>query len=931
MTDSCNDLFFPLLSVTEIRCRIVKAFHFERRAPLPVLSTKLLIPAIRPVWVKRPHLIRQLNAGLDHKLTLVSAPAGYGKSTLIIEWANQVSLPAAWLSLESADNTPPRFWSYFVSSLQTLPDMQDKFPKEYFLDLESALRSSSPEETLTGLVDDIARIRNPFILFLDDLHLITDPGIHNGLVFLLEHLPASADGMHLVVASRKDPPWPLARMRARAQITELRTRDLRFTLDEATSFLNQTMGLKLSAGDVAQLDQRTEGWIAGLQMAALSMQNREDIPSFLEGFSGSHRFILDYLIEEVLSQQPPRVMEFLLKTSILDKLTASLCDAVTDEPGSQELLAQLEQSNAFLTSLDDEQRWYRYHTLFGDLLRKRLQTVQGAELPALNSKASAWYEANGFLRDAILHALEADDMKQVARLVSGNILILAEWEALPALLEHFQGVRTEDICSRPWLCIAVAWAKAYAGQLDEAEALIVQMESALEGKVTEEERTHLIGHMTTVRAYIEWLKGRFEKAVDISREALARIPDDDTLEQANILIILGLAIQNAGDLSAAIQALRNAASSSLKAGNRYLYIYASSCLVYALKGAGRLHEAMEILQEVEKLAGQSDEEYFVLAIGLAAKGEILRLWNELDESLKSAQQAVDLAEKWKQADTLHYSLSVLTDAHLALGNLEQAGIIIQRSKWIASLVSDWFMIITEFQEAKLNLACGNFGAFLQWKQHRCTADEMRNMYYPVLAKYLILQKEFSEALKVLEEGIARLTAAGLWGRTIELHLMKSVIFSTLGKKEKALASLKVALKMAEPEGYVYLFVIQGKPLVGLLRQAIRKGIHKEYAQKILGIMEVEESRVRKMGLRGQEERPAAGLEVPEALSKRELEVLRLLNTQLSVPEIANELSVAPSTVRTHVRVIYNKLGVHGRLEVIQRAKELGLLKPPLPI
>lgn len=890
-----------------------------------LIPTKLLIPPIRPAWVKRPHLVSRLNDGLGRKLTLMSAPAGYGKSTLLSEWVHQISIPAAWLSLESADNTPSRFWSYFVSALQTLSGMKEEFSSENLVGLEGALPDSSLDEVLATLVDEIARVRTPFILILDDLHLITDPGIHNGLVFLLEHLPATADGMHLVVSSRKDPPWPLARMRARAEIAEVRTRDLRFALDETAEFLNRVMGLTLTTGDIERLEQRTEGWIAGLQMAALSMQNREDIPAFLEKFSGSHRFVLDYLIEEVLNQQPPDVMDFLIKTSILNQLSAPLCDEVTGREGSQEVLISLEQSNVFLFSLDDEQRWYRYHPLFNDLLRKRLQTVQAAELPALHSKASAWYEANGFLRDAILHALEADDMKQVARLVSGNILILAEGEALPEILEHIRSTQLEDICSRPWLCISVAWAKAYAAQLDEAETLIDSMEASLPGTVAEEERDRLIGHGMVIRAYVEWLRGRFEKAVDISREALARIPKNDTLEQANILIILGLATQNTGDYSAAIQVFRDATSSSWKAGNRYLYIYASSCLVYALKGMGKLHESIDACQEIEKLASQSDEEYYIQAISLATKSEILRLWNELDKSLKAAQQAVALAEKWKQIDTLHFSLSVLTDAYLALGDLKEAGTIIQRSKWVASLVSDWFMLITEFQEAKLHLASGNLDAFVQWKMRRCSAGVTSYTYYPVLARYSMMQKDYSEALKVLDEGISNLQEIGLWGRAIELYLMKAVVLSTLGKKEKALSSLKVALKMAEPEGYTYLFVIQGNPLMGLLRQAIRQGIHREFARKILSIMEAEQLKAREKTMKEKGAKPLSNAEILEPLSERELDVLRLLNSKLSVPEIAQELTVAPSTVRTHIRVIYSKLGVHGRLEALQRARDLALI------
>jgi LuxR family maltose regulon positive regulatory protein len=890
-----------------------------------LIQTKLLIPPARPAWVLRPHLIGQLNAGLEHRLILVSAPAGYGKSTLLSEWAHQARMPVAWLSLEKGDNAASRFWAYFASALQTISSLRTHHIGEELKDMENVSPPFSQEDALTRLVSEIAQVPEPFVLVLDDLHLITDSAIHAGLIFLLEHLPASPDGMHLVVASRMDPPWPLARMRARAQTIELRARDLRFTLDEATQFLNQTMGLSLSVSDVAQLDGRTEGWIAGLQMAALSMQKREDISSFLESFSGSHRFILDYLIEEVLNQQPPRMIEFLLKTSILDRLTASLCDAVTGTPGSQVLLTQLEQSNVFLSPLDDEQRWYRYHHLFGDLLSKRLLTSHRDDVSALHTRASEWYETNGFVREAILHALDAEDMKQVARLVSGNILILAEGEALPALLERFQSTHKEEICSRPWLCISVAWAKAYAGQLDEAEPLVDQMENALVGKVTEDERNHLIGHGMTIRAYVSYMKGRFDKAVDIAHEALLKIPADDALEKANILVILGLALQNTGDLSAAIHAFREAVSFSLKSGNRYLYIYASSCLGYILKGVGHLHESFEICQETINFADQSDEEYYVLAIGLAAKSEILRLWNDLHGSLKSAQQGVALAEKWKQVDSLHYSLSVLSDAYLALGHFKEAGNTIQRSKWIARNVSDWFMAISEFQEAKLNLAYGNRDQFLQWKQRRCTPGAKSIMYYPVLARYFMIHKDYSEALKVLDDGISTLQEAGFWGRTIELYLMRAVVFSTTGKMEKAMKSLSVALKMGEPEGYLFLFVMHGKPMEKLLRQAVKKEIQKEFAQKLLDIMAVESSQPKGVDSTTRSSKPGNGEAILEPLSERELDVLRLLNSHLSVPEIAQELTVAPSTVRTHVRVVYNKLGVHGRLEAIQKAKELALI------
>jgi LuxR family maltose regulon positive regulatory protein len=551
-----------------------------------LLLTKILIPPVRPIWVPRPHLIAQLNAGLDQKLILVSAPAGYGKSTLLNEWAHQAPMPVAWLSLEKGDNTPSRFWAYFAAALQTIPRLHDAHVGENLLELERVSWPLSLEDTLTSLVAEISGVPDRFVLVLDDLHLITESKIHEGLTFLLEHLPPPPGGMHLVISSRMDPPWPLARMRARAETTEIRTRDLRFNPDETTVFLNKLMGLKLSANDVTRLEQRTEGWIAGLQMAALSMQKREDIPAFLDRFSGSHRYVLDYLIEEVLSQQTPEVLDFLLKTSILDRLTAPLCDAVTGGKGSQDILAQLERSNVFLFSLDDEQSWYRYHPLFSDLLRKRLSISHAAQIPDLHIRASEWYEANGFLQDAILHALDADDMKQVARLVSGNILLLTEGQALAELLDHIHSLPPEDIHSRPRLCVSVAWVKAYAGQLNDAEALINDMETTLAGTASESERAHLTGHGMAIRAYAQWIKGHADQAIDISREALARIPAEDTLAKANILITLGLALQRQRDISGAIQAFRDSIAISRESGNHYLLIYASSCLAFVLLIAG---------------------------------------------------------------------------------------------------------------------------------------------------------------------------------------------------------------------------------------------------------------------------------------------------------------------------------------------------------
>jgi LuxR family maltose regulon positive regulatory protein len=895
----------------------------------PLLADKTRVPPPRSRVVLRPHLIGLLNEGIapNNRLILISAPAGYGKSTLLGEWVSQLKIPVAWLSLEEADSTPLRFWTYFVAALQTIPSLSQAGLGGSIL---HELRAPHPEmgiSSLSALVNELDGLEEPVVLVLDDLHTINNPEIHEGLAFVIEHLPASAKRLQLVVAGRTDPPWPLARIRANAHITELRSRDLRFTMEEATAFLNQVMGLRLSVQDVSFLDQRTEGWVAGLQMAALSMQNREDIQAFLERFSASHRYIMDYLIEEVLSLQPARVLEFLLKTSILDRLTAPLCDAVTGSHDSQELLSQLERSNVFLSCLDDEQRWYRYHPLFVDLLGKRLAASRAGEIPELRRLAGEWYEANGFLREAILQALGAQDMKGVARLVSENVLVLAEERGLPGLLDHVPRVQPEDIVARPWLCIAVAWAKAYAGQLDEADELVNQLEASAERQLPENERPHLIGHALTIRAYIQWIRGRAELAVDIARRALTKIPSDDALETANILIILGLALQNSSRIPEAIQAFRDAISFSTESGNHYLRVYASGCLVFTLMLAGHLREAYQVSEQTIRMAERDPaaSEPSALAVGLAARSEVLREWDELDRALRDAQHAVSLAEKWRQADTLHYSLSVLADAYLARGELEAAGETIDRSKRVASGVSSWFLQISERQEARLSLTRGDLDSAVQWKDMVMASATPQYSASPLLARILMAQDRPAEALQFLEAGILRLEQAGIWGALLELHALKAMALSVLGKTDAAMSELGTALEMAEPEGYVRRLVCQGRPVESLLDLAIRRGIRPDFARRLLDIMVPGTARVEQGGAGESARIPQPEMGLIEPLSDRECDVLRLLNSSLSVPEIAEQLTVAPSTVRTHVRAIYGKLGVHGRLEAIEKARGLNLI------
>lgn len=459
-----------------------------------LLMTKLYVPAVRPRMVPRPRLVERLNAGLHRTLTLVSAPAGFGKTTLLSEWTANTERPFAWLSLDGDDNDPTRFLAYFVAALQTIPPLSEAGVGEAALaTLQSpgfadANMSPSTDLLLTDLINEIADVPTPFVLVLDDFHVIADPQVNGAMAFLLDNVPPQ---MHLVLSSRADPSWPLARLRARGEMTELRADDLRFTLEETTAFLSEVMRLDLAPEDVTALETRTEGWIAGLQMAALSMRGRKDVSAFIRAFSGSHRFVLDYLVEEVFEQQPSEVQDFLLKTSILERMTAALCDAVrfggakstgssegtavTESSDSQAILTQLDQSNLFLVPLDDERRWYRYHHLFADLLRQRLQQERRDLAPVLHRRASEWYQARELYPNAVNHSLAAGDEERAAELIgSGGWDMLVRGE-MRELLGWLDSLPQDLVSSRSQLGVIYAWALALSSQWERLEQRLAQI------------------------------------------------------------------------------------------------------------------------------------------------------------------------------------------------------------------------------------------------------------------------------------------------------------------------------------------------------------------------------------------------------------------------------------------------------------------------
>jgi LuxR family maltose regulon positive regulatory protein len=894
---------------------------------IPILTTKLHIPPARPDWVPRPRLIEQVNEGLQYKLTLVSAPAGFGKTTLLSDWSRQSPFPVAWLSLDAGDNDPARFWTYVIAAVQTVHS-------DTGMAALAAMQAPQPppmESLLTGLINEIAGVLAPFVLVLDDLHLISGEPVHDGLTFLLDNLPSQ---LHLVVSSRADPPWPLARLRARREMVELRSRDLRFTSQEAVTFLKQVMKLNLSPEDVAALKERTEGWIVGLQMAALSMRGRDDLSGFVRAFSGSQRFVLDYLVEEVLERQPGDVQEFLLQTSILERMSAPLCDAVTGRDDSQTTLAQLEEANLFLVPLDDERRWYRYHHLFADLLRSRLQRAQPDQVPALHRRASEWYESQGQIVEAMGYALLAGDVGWIEHLVAGNALGIIYHGDLAVVTRWLDTLPAEVRRARPRLGVAQAWVLAYAGRLDDTEPLLQAAEKALAGPgehnapvLNLAERQQIAGHIAAVRAYVAALKEHLPQAAALAREALDRLPETDLIARGWVSLVLGCVLRSLGDLAAAAQTFAEALAISQAAGDSHLAVDVLWEWAGLQSVQGQLRSVVRTCQQALRMADQYTRQggrpLPVTGYTYTLMSNVFTEWNDLETALRYARQGIELCKLWGQADALTQGYFNLAGALQAIGDTDGALEALQRAKEVVSTLGPWYTVTAGAHEAHLRLAQGDVAAAVRWLQE-CgpDVDDALNLDYSashqVLARTLMAQGRLEEALELLARLYRMAEAAGAMRRTIRILVLQALAWQAQGEEDRALAALKHALSLAEPEGYVRTFVGEGAPLGKLLRQAAGRGIKLDYVGRLLAALENEATS-------GQQASRLAASSLLEPLSERELEVLRLLTTYLSSTEIAQELVVSASTVRSHIKNIYGKLDVHTRADAVRRARELGLV------
>ncbi|MEJ2736289.1 MAG: LuxR C-terminal-related transcriptional regulator [Anaerolineae bacterium] len=878
-----------------------------------LLATKLYIPPPRPDLVPRPRLIQRLNEGLclGRQLTLISASAGSGKTTLISEWfaalcsdpqhEQPIENRTAWLSLDQEDDEPARFWTYLIGALRTVDDGLGVAAQQML----QAPQAPSMPLVLTSLLNDIAVRPYRTILVLDDFHLISGERILDGFAFLLEHQPRQ---IHLVLSTRADPPLPIVRLRARGQLTEVRIDDLAFTVDEAVTFLNERMGLGLSLEEVKALESRTEGWAVGLQLAAMSMQDHVDRRGFITAFAGSHRLILEYLTEEVLHRQPESIQHFLLQTSILDRLCGQLCDAVTGKSDSGATLSHLQRKNLFTVSLDDEHHWYRYHHLFADLLRNRLEQETSLEQVAvLHGRASAWHEQNGMVDEAVKYALKAQDLERVVYLAEQAAQASALDSRLTTLLYWLEMLPEEVLCAHPRLQIYRAWALYMNGHLARAQKMLQGSQEALEG--------------------------------------LPPSPENDALreELSALLTIIGLVARGFmcsvnNQLEEAVQTCKKARAMALDAGYVFLAAQATEGLALARYHQGQLLASAESCRQVITLSEQSSGSAWPAAQApLAASGYVELAgvhmeWNDLDTAADLLDKALDLCRQVGITQTLSETYVAQSRLKQARGDMDGAVEALREADRVSRIEGAYslanFRLAT--QQARLNLMAKRPEEVIHWVRQLETAFapgeagiplpmSSREIIQTMLARAYLAQGESEKALAVLEPLLPPAEAAGGLLRVTEICLLKALALQALGDAPAALISLERALTLAEPEGYMRLFLDEGPPLARLLYRAAEQGILPTYTGKLLAAFP-EAGTAPRPGRRSPSPAPLV-----EPLTGRERQILQLIAEGMTNKEIARKLVISVGTVKVHAHNIYGKLGVSGRTQAVAKARGLGLL------
>lgn len=886
-----------------------------------LLKTKFHIPPPFSTQITRLRLIKLINGGLDRPLTLVSAPAGYGKTTLVSNWLKETGMPSTWLSLDEGDNDPICFINYFLNALMTIvPGIE-----ENILDMTRGIQPNQIERIVNLLVNELAQNINPFIFVIDDFHVIQSDAVLQIVTYFIEHMP---NQLHLVIITRVDPPIALSRLRVRNQLLDIRAEHLRFTHQEIAAFLVEKMGLALSEEDISILEARTEGWIASLQLAALSMKGCEDIQVFVSTFSGSHHYVMDYLVEEVLKQQSSIVNTFLLQTSILGRLCGSLCSAILnveqfDTINGQTMLEELEEANLFLIPLDDEHKWFRYHHLFMDVLKKRLEKQFPLLLSDLHKRASRWYEENGFISESIQHALLAGDQERAADLIEQNGCYLLIRGEVGTMLKWTNAIDFESD-RRIWLSIQKAWALALSGDLARVEPILQAPERILNSLEPTPEVNTMLGTIAAARAHCANVRKNTRLTAYYAHKALDLLPDCSSISlsiRSASVSILGDASSIDGNLEEAVAAYNEAIRIGQNAGNQSMEIIAKCDLADVLVEKGQLQQAKKIYLMALQMALQPDGQRSPLA-GRCYYGLALIAYenNQLIDADQYIKQSINFSRIWGDTNLQTIAWTYLARIEQANGNIEKANEAIHEAEQLASLNS---ISPKGIARMRLNMhrvwfaqdRLENISPSFQSK--KSFEDEVipyqKESEYLILLRLLLHKTDYDSALELSERWVKQVDHPGRTRLVVELLILGALAYQGKKQTEQAITYLEKALDLAQPEDYIRVFLDEGEKITRLLCGVQSRQGGSSYASALLDTID------KTPGMT-----PPSMQLLVEPLTLRELEVIKFIESGFSNQDIAERLVISIPTVKRHISNIYSKLGVKNRTQAVAIGKELKL-------
>lgn len=902
---------------------------------LPLMVTNLRVPQLQGELIPRKVLMNRLDLALNFPLTLVSAPAGFGKTTLLSQWVvdrrnEKLQDRIAWVSLET-DSDVLQFWRYIITALEGLQPWTAASS-------QPLLNSPNPpiNTIIKKLVNDIAALNEELVLILDDYHYVNDPAIHTTLTFFINHLPSN---IHLVLASRSSPPLPLARWRVNNWLYELREDEMRFTPEEMAIFFNDIKRLDLSAQQLEALGVRTEGWIAGLQLVALSLKDSDDISrrQFVFEFTGSQRYILDYLVEEVLQQQPENIRTFLLRTSVLDRLSASLCNAVTGEKDGQATLEYLARAHLFTIPLDHEGHWYRYHHLFRDVLRHRLQQRQPDIVLELHRRAAAWYTESGRTDDAIRHAAAAQEWDRAIELIEPSISTAWNRGEIRKIISWLGKLPTSHLDLHPTLSLYYSRALLLGGRMDAAEQRLLESEKVLRARLTDEPKTEdriLLGTVCAFRTTIAAVTGEISTAQALGNEALSLLPPDHLDIRAHALNSLGVSYYYSGDMDEAAQACSEAVRLATRVGNLYLAMAAASYLAHALECDGQLRQAGQVLEQaldLSKAPGLPVQSWIPAASATCASyGSLLYEWNRLEEAERYLTEAIELGQRLAFGSALWYAYHMLGRIKLAQSDQKNAEAMIEQAQmYRLTYTVPLPARLMDAEQARASLALGQLELAERWatslqSDRPGTPGFVHEVEEMTLARLYLRQGRREAALVLLERLRPIAESGGRRGHLIQTLALTAVAQHAQGDTQVAIATLHTALAMAEPEGYLRTFIDAGQPMAQLLYRTLEMGILPHYVSRLLALFPGDHEIKHPAPIPDPISNKPTSEPLIEPLSERELEVLQWMASGASNEEIAQRLVISTATAKKHVSNILRKFGVENRTQAVARGRSLGL-------